>query len=56
LLSGDDAAGRGQQEAFIHADYRWWWIRRSPETAGRKHMLVVSAMGANPHSPFFYNR
>lgn len=23
---------------------------------GAQHMLVVSAMGANSHSPFFYNR
>lgn len=23
---------------------------------GAQHMLVVSAMGANAHSPFFYNR
>ncbi|HBQ5417311.1 TPA: NAD-dependent epimerase/dehydratase family protein [Klebsiella pneumoniae] len=30
----------GSKEAFVHADYT----------------LVVSAMGANAHSPFFYNR
>jgi uncharacterized protein YbjT (DUF2867 family) len=46
----------GSKAAFIQADYRWWWIRRSPGYGWAQHMLVVSAMGANPHSMFFYNR
>lgn len=47
----------GSKEAFIHADYTL-----VVDTAlaglrlGASHMLVVSAMGANTHSPFFYNR
>jgi len=47
----------GSKEAFIHADYTL-----VVDTAlaglrlGAKQMLVVSAMGANAHSPFFYNR
>lgn len=47
----------GSNEAFIHADYTL-----VVDTAlaglrlGAKHMLVVSAMGANAGSPFFYNR
>ena len=47
----------GSKEAFIHADYTL-----VVDTAlaglrlGASHMLVVSAMGANARSPFFYNR
>ncbi|ROP58096.1 putative NAD(P)-binding protein [Enterobacter sp. BIGb0383] len=47
----------GSKEAFIHADYTL-----VVDTAlaglrlGARHMLVVSAMGANARSPFFYNR
>ncbi|HBW5539881.1 TPA: NAD(P)H-binding protein [Klebsiella aerogenes] len=47
----------GSKEAFVHADYTL-----VVDTAlvgkrlGAQHMLVVSAMGANAHSPFFYNR
>lgn len=47
----------GSKAAFIHADYTL-----AVDTAltglrlGAKHMLVVSAMGADPHSLFFYNR
>ncbi|SCC36325.1 Uncharacterized conserved protein YbjT, contains NAD(P)-binding and DUF2867 domains [Kosakonia oryzendophytica] len=47
----------GSKEAFIHADFTL-----VVDTAiaglrlGAKQMLVVSAMGANARSPFFYNR
>lgn len=47
----------GSKEAFINADYTL-----VVDTAlaglrlGASHMLVVSAMGANARSPFFYNR
>ncbi|MBM3070099.1 NAD(P)H-binding protein [Enterobacter sp. RHBSTW-00994] len=47
----------GSKEAFVHADYTL-----VVETAlagkrlGAKHLLVVSSMGANAHSPFFYNK
>lgn len=47
----------GSKEAFIHADFTL-----VVDTAiaglrlGAKQMLVVSTMGANARSPFFYNR
>ncbi|EPJ7088338.1 NAD(P)H-binding protein [Citrobacter amalonaticus] len=47
----------GSKEAFIHADYTL--VVDTALTGlrlGAQHMLVVSAMGANAHSPFFYNR
>lgn len=47
----------GSKEAFVHADYT---LVIDTALVGKKlgaqHMLVVSAMGANVHSPFFYNR
>ena len=47
----------GSKEAFVHADYT---LVIDTALVGKKlgaqHMLVVSAMGANAHSPFFYNR
>lgn len=46
----------GSKEAFVHADYT---LVIDTALVGKKlgaqHMLVVSAMGANAHSPFFYN-
>lgn len=45
----------GSKEAFIHADYTL--VVDTALTGlrlGAQHMLVVSAMGANAHSPFFY--
>ncbi|KFC07341.1 oxidoreductase [Trabulsiella guamensis ATCC 49490] len=47
----------GSKEAFVHADYTL--VVDTALTGlrlGAKHMLVVSSMGANAHSPFFYNR
>ena len=47
----------GSKEAFIQSDYTL--VVDTALTGlrlGAKHMLVVSAMGANAHSPFFYNR
>ncbi|EPG4959887.1 TPA: NAD(P)H-binding protein [Citrobacter amalonaticus] len=47
----------GSKEAFIHADYTL--VVDTALTGlrlGAQHMLVVSSMGANAHSPFFYNR
>ncbi|MEA1063401.1 NAD(P)H-binding protein [Erwinia sp. HR93] len=47
----------GSKQEFVLADYSL-----VVDTAlvgqkwGAKHMLVVSALGANPHSPFFYSR
>jgi uncharacterized protein YbjT (DUF2867 family) len=47
----------GSKTAFIHTDYTL--VVDTALTGlrlGAKHMLVVSAMGADPHSMFFYNR
>ena len=47
----------GSKEAFIHADYTL--VVDTALTAkrlGAKHFLVVSSMGANASSPFFYNK
>jgi uncharacterized protein YbjT (DUF2867 family) len=47
----------GSKEAFIHADYTL--VVDTALTAkklGAKHFLVVSAIGANARSPFFYNK
>lgn len=47
----------GSKAAFIHADYTL--VVDTALTGlrlGAKHMLVTSAMGADPHSLFFYNR
>lgn len=47
----------GSKEAFIQADFTL--VVDTALTGlrlGAKHMLVVSAMGANARSPFFYNR
>ncbi|XTZ38928.1 NAD(P)H-binding protein [Salmonella enterica] len=47
----------GSKEAFIHADYTL--VVDTALTGlrlGASHMLVVSSMGANTHSPFFYNQ
>lgn len=47
----------GSKEAFVHADYTLVVdIALTGQRLGAKHMLVVSAMGANARSPFFYNR
>lgn len=47
----------GSKAAFIHADYTLVVdTALTGRRLGAQHMLVVSAMGANAHSPFFYNR
>jgi uncharacterized protein YbjT (DUF2867 family) len=47
----------GSKEAFVHADYTLVVdTALTGQRLGARHMLVVSAMGANAHSPFFYNR
>ncbi|MDI9803380.1 NAD(P)H-binding protein [Citrobacter koseri] len=47
----------GSKEAFIHADYTLVVdTALTGRRLGARHMLVVSAMGANARSPFFYNR
>ncbi|EOL8954018.1 NAD(P)H-binding protein [Cronobacter malonaticus] len=47
----------GSKEAFILADYTLVVdTSLAGLRLGAKHMLVVSALGANPNSLFFYNR
>ncbi|AXW93367.1 NAD(P)H-binding protein [Cronobacter sakazakii] len=47
----------GSKEAFILADYTLVVdTSLAGLRLGAKHVLVVSALGANPNSPFFYNR
>ncbi|EOW6512266.1 NAD(P)H-binding protein [Cronobacter malonaticus] len=47
----------GSKAAFILADYTLVVdTSLAGLRLGAKHMLVVSALGANPNSPFFYNR
>jgi uncharacterized protein YbjT (DUF2867 family) len=47
----------GSKEAFVHADYTLVVdTALTGQRLGAKHVLVVSAMGANAHSPFLYNR
>ena len=47
----------GSKEAFVHADYTLVIdTALVGKRLGAQHMLVVSAMGANAHSPFFYHR
>ena len=47
----------GSKEVFIHADYTLVVdTALTGRRLGAQHMLVVSSMGANAHSPFFYNR
>jgi len=47
----------GSKEAFVHADYTLVVdTALTGQRLGARHMLVVSAIGANARSPFFYNR
>ncbi|MEG1210624.1 MAG: NAD(P)H-binding protein [Leclercia sp.] len=47
----------GSKEAFIHADYTLVVdTALTGKRLGAKHLLVVSSMGANANSPFFYNK
>ena len=47
----------GNKKAFIHADYTLVVdTALTGRRLGAQHMLVVSSMGANANSPFFYNR
>ncbi|MEN0613329.1 NAD(P)H-binding protein [Klebsiella indica] len=47
----------GSKEAFVHADYTLVVdTALTGKRLGARHMLVVSAMGADPRSPFFYHR
>ncbi|AFJ45562.1 NAD-dependent epimerase/dehydratase family protein [Shimwellia blattae] len=47
----------GSKEAFVQADYTL--VLETGQAGlrlGARQMIVVSAMGANPHSLFFYNK
>ncbi len=47
----------GSREAFRRVDYEYpLAIARLALSRGANHFLLVSAIGANPRSPFFYNR
>lgn len=47
----------GSKEAFVLADYTLVLdTALAGQRLGAQHMLVVSAMGANSKSPFFYSR
>ncbi|MFS2221268.1 NAD(P)H-binding protein [Pantoea sp. B65] len=47
----------GSKEAFIHVDSTLVVDSAlAGQRLGAQHLLVVSAHGANAHSPFFYNR
>ncbi|WP_428944316.1 NAD(P)H-binding protein [Pantoea sp. FN060301] len=47
----------GSKAAFVHVDYTLVVDTAiAGQRLGAKHLLVVSAHGANTHSPFFYNR
>ena len=47
----------GSKEAFVHADYTLVVdTALTGQRLGARHMLVVSAIGENARSPFFYNR
>lgn len=47
----------GSKEAFVHADYALVVDTAiTGQRLGASHMLVVSSMGANARSLFFYNR
>lgn len=47
----------GSKAAFVQADYTLVVdTALTGKRLGASHMLVVSAMGANARSPFFYNR
>lgn len=57
MLLGTTRREAGSKAAFIHADYTLVVdTALTGRRLGAQHMLVVSAMGANAHSPFFYNR
>jgi len=54
---GTTMAKAGSQAAFHRVDYEYpLAIARAALAQGASHILLVSAMGANPRSPFFYYR
>jgi uncharacterized protein YbjT (DUF2867 family) len=54
---GTTMAKAGSQEAFRRVDYDYpLALGRAARAAGARKFLVVTAVGANPASPIFYNR
>jgi uncharacterized protein YbjT (DUF2867 family) len=54
---GTTMAKAGSRAAFQHVDYEYpLAIAKAALAQGASHVLLVSAMGANPRSPFFYYR
>ena len=47
----------GSRQAFRRVDFDYpLSVAQAARNLGCRHFLLVSAMGANPHSRFFYNR
>lgn len=47
----------GSEEAFRHVDFDYpMAVARLGRAGGARHFLLVSAIGADPHSRVFYNR
>ncbi|MFZ5893789.1 MAG: NAD-dependent epimerase/dehydratase family protein [Myxococcota bacterium] len=54
---GTTMAAAGSKEAFRQVDFEYpLALARAARAAGAVSYLLVSAAGANPKSPFFYNR
>jgi uncharacterized protein YbjT (DUF2867 family) len=54
---GTTMRAAGSQEAFRRVDYEYpLAIAKLALSGGASHFLLVSAIGANPRSHFFYNR
>ena len=54
---GTTIRAAGSPEAFRRVDYEYTLsIAKLALSRGASHFLLVSAIGANPRSPFFYNR
>jgi uncharacterized protein YbjT (DUF2867 family) len=54
---GTTLKAAGSREAFAKVDYGY--VKKIAELAAAKHVrqfLLISAFGANPHSPVFYSR
>lgn len=57
IALGTTIAVAGSQQAFRAVDFESVVaVARAARAAGARHLGVVSAMGANPRSPIFYNR
>ncbi|WP_168188255.1 NAD-dependent epimerase/dehydratase family protein [Hahella sp. CCB-MM4] len=46
----------GSKDAFQQVDYEYPWLAAKCLRQHSEHFLLISALGANPSSNFFYNR